>query len=98
MSLRRLSISFFIAFDPDHIKFDIKCNLKVIYKGFEIEVKREQALGGWDNLYFSAYRLLDGWCLEESFTEGDDKVSDYIGYMKELVDSYLKNPEDQEDG
>ena len=72
--------------------------MKVIYKGFEIEVKREQALGGWDNLYFSVFRLSDSWCFEDSFTEGSDTVKDYIGYMKKRIDDYLENPKDYEDG
>jgi hypothetical protein len=72
--------------------------LKVIYKGFEIDVKRDLTIGGWENIYYSAYRISDGWCLEESFTGGYDKVSDYIGNMKELVDSYLENPKDYDYG
>lgn len=30
------------------------------YKGFEIEVKRERCLGGWDMVYFSVSRNSDG--------------------------------------
>lgn len=66
--------------------------MKVIYKGFEIEAKRERALGGWLNLYFYIERQSDGWFMEDSFTEGLDKVRDFIGYLKERVDRYLEDP------
>lgn len=70
--------------------------MKVEYKGFEIKVWREQALGGWDNLYFYICRISDGWFLQDAFTTGSDTVRDYIKYMKETVDDYLKNPKDYE--
>ena len=34
--------------------------MKVIYRGHEIEVKREKCLGGWSELYTSVFRLSDG--------------------------------------
>lgn len=65
--------------------------MKVNYKGFEISAKREKALGGWRNLYFYVMRLSDGWFLCDSFTEGSDKVHDFIvalaGELK--VDLYV---------
>lgn len=69
--------------------------MKVTYKGFEISAKREKALGGWLNLYFYIMRLSDGWFLCDSFTEGSDKVRDFIGYLKERVDNYLKDPKSE---
>ena len=66
--------------------------MKVDYKGFEIEAKRERALGGWDNLYFYIMRVSDGWFMGDGFTEGEDKIEDFIGYLKERVDTYLKDP------
>jgi len=63
--------------------------MKVNYRGFEIDVKRERALGGWDNLYFSIIRLSDGYIMEDSFTTGDDTVREYIGYMKERIDAEI---------
>jgi len=73
--------------------------MKVIYRGFEIDVRRERALGGWDNLYFSIIRLSDGYILEDSFTTGEDTVRDYIGYMKERIDAEVaQNPRLLTDG
>ncbi len=66
--------------------------LKVEYKGFEISARREQSLGGWDNLYFHIMRLSDGWFMEDSFTEGDDEIEDFIGHLKKRVDAYCDDP------
>jgi hypothetical protein len=66
--------------------------MKVVYEGFEISAKRDRALGGWNNLYFYILRLADGWFMEDSFTTGEDEEGDFIGYLKERVDSYLKDP------
>ena len=72
--------------------------MKVTYKGFIIDVKRDWAIGGWENIYYSAYRISDGWCLEESFTNSAEMVKDLIEEMKELVDLYLENPKDYDYG
>lgn len=66
--------------------------MKINYKGFEISAHRARALGGWDNLYFYIERQSDGWFMEDSFTTGSDRVRDFIGYLKERVDNYLKDP------
>ena len=71
--------------------------MKIQYKGFTIEVKREEALGGWEHLYFYVMRNSDYWFLEDSFTTGDDEVEDFIQYLKEMVDDFLENPEDYEE-
>jgi len=71
--------------------------MKVNYKGFEVYAKREKALGGGDNLYFYIMRKSDGYFLSDGFTTGDDTVKDYIGYLKESVDDFLKNPQDWEE-
>ena len=34
--------------------------MKVNYRGFEIEAKREQALGGWNNIYYTVMRESGG--------------------------------------
>ena len=66
--------------------------MTVTYKGFEISARREKALGGWLNLYFHVMRVSDGWFMVDSFTEGSDKVRDFIGYLKGRVDAYLADP------
>ena len=67
------------------------------YKGFEIWCERQEALGGWDNIYFYIMRISDGWFLEDSFSDGSDNVRSVLKFCKDMVDSYLKHPGDFED-
>jgi hypothetical protein len=61
----------------------------VKYRGYEIEVKREECLGGWPLLYYSVYRIEDGWCAIESFEDSDETVRDMVGHMKARIDNEL---------
>ncbi|GIN67094.1 hypothetical protein FKN04_13050 [Bacillus glycinifermentans] len=70
--------------------------MKVNYRGFKIETKREKSLGGWDNIYFTVMRKEDGWFLEDSFSESEDKIEDFVNGLKVLVDDYHENPSDYE--
>lgn len=63
--------------------------MKVSYKGYEIEVKRERCLGGWDMTYYTIYRESDGYECVCDFSEGEDSVRDWIKWMKERVDDEL---------
>lgn len=67
--------------------------MKVVYRGFDINVNREKCMAGYLLLYFSVYRKSDGWEFICSYTEGSDTVRDYVRYMKERVDGFLKEPE-----
>lgn len=67
--------------------------MKIEYRGFEIKAKKEQALGGWDNIYYTIMRKSDGWFLCDSFTEGDENVREFTYSLRNMVDDYLKNPE-----
>jgi len=71
--------------------------MKITYKGFEINVRREQALGGWDNIYYSVMRESDGWLLCDDFSTGEDKLKDFANDLKNVVDDYLENPSDYEE-
>lgn len=71
--------------------------MKVIYKGFEIDVRREKCLAGYPLLYFTVMRLSDGWFFQDGFYDSEDTVKDTIEGMKNLVDDYLENPEIYED-
>lgn len=61
--------------------------MKTSYRGYEISVSRERAMGGWDNLYYSIFRESDQREMVSNFTTGSDSVSDYIRYMKERIDA-----------
>lgn len=67
--------------------------IKVLYRGFEIEVRREAAMGGWENLYFSVVRQDDGRIMTDSFTEGSDDEHDFLAYIKKRVNRWCDHPE-----
>lgn len=63
--------------------------MKATYKGYEIEVYREDCMGGWPMLYYSIFRMSDGYECTSGCTEDDSPVRTYIGYMKERIDAEL---------
>lgn len=71
--------------------------MRANYKGFEIEVVREQSLAGNPTLYMAVVRESDGWFLVDTFSESEDTIRDTMADMKMTIDDYLENPEDYED-
>lgn len=65
--------------------------MKCKYKGYEIEVYRDRALGGWDNVYYSVFRESDGYEATSGFYDGSCKVKDVFKGMKEFVDEYCES-------
>ncbi len=63
--------------------------MKVVYRGHEIDVRRERCMGGWPLLYYSIFRVSDGHECTSGFTEDTSPVRAYVGYMKERVDAEL---------
>lgn len=63
--------------------------MKTIYRGHEIDVHRDQCLGGWGMLYFSITRISDGYECLCSFEDSAEKVRDKIKELKERVDNEL---------
>jgi len=71
--------------------------MKVEYRGFEIDAHRERSLGGDLLLYYSVFRIEDGWEMESGFQDSAETTPAMIGYLKELVDDYYVNPQDYDD-
>jgi len=69
----------------------------VKYRGFEIDVHRGKCNGGWSMLYYSAFRISDGWEFLTSFEDSDETVRDMIKMIKRRIDDYFENPKDYED-
>lgn len=65
--------------------------MKIIYKGFEIIATRNTSLGGWESIYYTVMHKTEGWFLEDSFYESEDKIEDFVNSLKLLVDDYLEN-------
>jgi hypothetical protein len=51
--------------------------------------QREGSMGGDDFLYYSIFRLADGYECTSSYTSDTSPVRTYIGYLKERVDNEL---------
>lgn len=66
--------------------------MKRIYRGFEIEAKREKSLGGWEQIYYTIISEDETLTLEDSFYDSEDKVLDFINGLKNVVDDYYDNP------
>jgi len=63
--------------------------MKVVYRGHEIEVKRERCLGGWSELYTTVFRLSDGLECVCDCEDSGERVVDQVRYMKERIDDEL---------
>lgn len=69
--------------------------MKITYRGYELEVKRENCLGGWSQLYFSAYPVdANKPVLADGFSDTSDTVKTYMQILRERVDDYYQHPED----
>jgi len=71
--------------------------MKVTYKGFELEAKREDCMAGYGLLYCTAYRTSDGYELISYPEDSAETVREKIKDLKSQVDDYLENPEAWED-
>lgn len=61
--------------------------MKIKYKGYEVEAKREKSLGGLALLYFSIFRESDGYECLSSFEDSAETVGYKIKELKELIDN-----------
>ena len=67
--------------------------MKTVYRGYSLDAHREPCLGGWSQLYYSAYPVDPTMpVLADDFTTGDDTVKTYMRILKERVDYYYLHP------
>jgi hypothetical protein len=66
-----------------------------IYRGVKIDSSRSQALGGWSEVYWNAYRESDGYEIVCNF--GGGSVREMFKVLKETVDEFLDVFEGNED-
>ncbi len=71
--------------------------MKVTYRGFEIEAKREPSMAGYSLLYYSVFRVSDGWEMTSGFEDSNEKVSTMVNNLKGWVDDCIANPADYDD-
>jgi len=67
--------------------------MKITYKGFDIEAKRERSMGGETLLYYFIFRQSDGFEVTSGFSYGTDKICDFISYLKDIADDFLEDPQ-----
>ena len=67
--------------------------MKVEYKGFEVDAHREKSMGGETLLYYSVFRIGDGYEVTSGFSYGTDPVRTFIGFLKGTVDDFLEDPQ-----
>lgn len=63
--------------------------MKVNYLGHEIDVKRERSLGGQQMLYYSIFRVSDGYECTSGCTEDASSVLEYIDHLQARIDAEL---------
>lgn len=63
--------------------------MKVEYRGYELEAHRSKCLGGWSQLYYTIYRISDGYECVSSFEDSGETVRSKIKQLKERVDNEL---------
>lgn len=68
------------------------------YRGFTVTAFREQSLGGDELLYYHIFRDSDGWCMEDSFEDSEEKVLSMVNILCGHVDDFYEHPEDYDDG
>jgi serine protease inhibitor ecotin len=67
--------------------------MKTLYRGFELEAKREECLGGWGMVYYSIFRVSDGWEMTSGCSDDRDTLRTHIKGLKHQVDDYYEHPE-----
>jgi hypothetical protein len=60
--------------------------MKVNYRGFELEAKREKCLAGYALLYYTAY--IDGYEYICSFEDSNETTIEKIRQLENMVDDY----------
>lgn len=67
------------------------------YRGFTIDVWRDECLGGWSMIYYSIVRDKDGWELDCGFYDSEDPLMEFAEDCKHSIDDYFENPEDYDE-
>lgn len=60
------------------------------YKGYSIEISREDCMGGWPMTYFDVFRVSDGLHVIGNFSEAEDSIDSFVDDMKSRVDEFIK--------
>lgn len=64
--------------------------MKVMYRGFEIEAFK--GIKGDDLISYSVVRRSDGITIFGGYTYDEQKITNFIGHLKSVVDDYHDDP------
>jgi hypothetical protein len=64
--------------------------MEVEYKGYKLKAEREDCMAGYELLYFSIYRISDGYECVANFEDSAETIEDKIEQLKERVDNEHK--------
>lgn len=67
--------------------------MKITYRDWELNVTRDQCLGGWEMIYYQAYSP-EGTEVICDFTEEQTTVRQFMQTLKSIVDDIISNPKD----
>jgi hypothetical protein len=70
--------------------------MKSLYKGYNIEVRRENCLTGYPLTYFKVFRESDGLEVICDYSDSVDKVSDMMKWMKGTVNEFIETKGESE--
>ena len=84
--------------EMDQEPHDYDHPLIVEHRGYTIEARRAESLGGDDNIYYSIIRKSDGYFVVDNFTSDETPVAEFVEtVLKPMVDDIIKNPLDYYD-
>jgi len=66
--------------------------VQVSYRGHEITVVREKCLAGYPMVYYGIFRESDDFECTSGCSAGEDKIHDFVRYLKARVDEELASP------
>ena len=69
-------------------------NMKVNYRGFEIDAHRDKSLTGIELIFYSIFRIKDQQEFASGFSYSGETIRGFIKDMKGQVDDLFENPEE----
>ncbi|HHL0959907.1 TPA: hypothetical protein ACQVH3_004681 [Serratia marcescens] len=72
--------------------------LKEIYRGHEIWLSREKCQGGWEQTYYSIFRVADRYECLSDFTTDESPLPELMADLKKRVDEELESPDPCSEG
>jgi hypothetical protein len=69
--------------------------MKVLYRGFNIDVAKSKSMAGYKLTYYSVFRKSDGYEMTSGYSDDNDTVWTWIKMMKSRVDGFIDDPSEE---